>query len=53
MVWALMRKGTSEREEKRVIMINWIKGHLKVLDSVRSAGEVSVSNLPSSPSLVI
>lgn len=32
-------------------MINWIKGHLKVLDSVRSAGEVSVSNLGSGHSL--
>lgn len=26
-------------------MMSWIKGYLKVLDSVRSAGEVSVSNL--------
>lgn len=33
-------------------MINWIKGHLKVLDSVRSAGEVSVCNLGSGHSLL-
>lgn len=33
-------------------MINWIKGHLKVLDSVRSAGEVSVCNLGSGRSLL-
>lgn len=26
-------------------MINWIKGHLKVLDSVRSAEKVSVCNI--------
>lgn len=54
MVWAQMRKGTNERKEKkekRVIMINWIKGHLKVLDSVGLAGEVSVCNLHSSHSL--
>lgn len=52
MVWAQMRN--SEREQKtgeRVIMMNWIKGHLKVLDSVRLSGEVSICNLGSSQSV--
>lgn len=41
-----------KRKGRGVIMINWIKGHLKVLDSVRSAGEVSVCNLGSGRSLL-
>lgn len=43
-----------ERRERGegVIMIKWIKGHLKVLDSVRLAAEVSGCNLSSGRSLL-
>ncbi|TNN84135.1 hypothetical protein EYF80_005462 [Liparis tanakae] len=46
------RKGTSGRRENRVIMMNRGQGHLKVLASARSAGEVSAGNLGSVHSLV-
>lgn len=52
MLWAQMRwdrKRVKERKRKGrgAIMINWIKGHLKVFDCAGASGDVSVCNLGS------